>query len=85
VVQVAGGGEGGAEGGVLIMPALCGEKFELQYYVQVAGGRESGAEQGVLIMPALCGEKFELLCGAGCGWRGKWCRGWSVYHACPLW
>ncbi len=29
VVQVAGGGESGAEQGVLTMPALCGEKFEL--------------------------------------------------------
>jgi hypothetical protein len=47
----------------------------LNYYVvQVAGGGEGGAEGGVLIMPALCGEKFELLCGAGCGWRGKVAR-----------
>jgi hypothetical protein len=46
--------------------------------VQVAGGGEGGAEGGVLIMLALCGEKFELLCGAGCGWRGRWCRGLSA-------
>jgi hypothetical protein len=61
------------------MPALCGEKFELLYcVVQAAGGGKGGAEGGVLIMPALCGEKYELLCGAGCGWRGRWCRGRSA-------
>jgi hypothetical protein len=53
--------------------------------VQAAGGGEGGAEGGLLIMPALCGEKFELLCGAGCGWRVRWCRGRSVNHACSLW
>jgi hypothetical protein len=59
VVQVAGGGESFTEQGVLIMPALCGEKFELLCgAVQVAGGGESGAEGGVFIMPAPCGEKF---------------------------